>query len=183
MIVAVVLAAGASHRFGSDKLVTPLASGERLIERALRAAASYTPCVVVSPRLKPYVDGGAATVVTNAHPEFGMAYSLQLADEIIEADASVLVLPADLALVEPDNVATIAAASDGYDITYPRNAKSIPGHPVVFSTRARAFIAKLASGEPISAVRDRPDLTRRILPIDDRWPYRDVDRESDLASL
>lgn len=183
VVVAVVLAAGASKRFRSDKLLAVLPSGERLIERALRAVADYATCVVVSPRLLEHVDTRAAAVVVNERPEFGMAHSLQLANERIDRDAALLVLPADLALIESRHVATVANVSEGHDVTYPQNATGVPGHPVIFSARARTFIAKLARGEPISRVRDRPDLARNILPIDEPWPYRDVDRESDIASL
>ena len=182
-VVAVVLAAGSSTRFGGEKLLAVLPDGERLIERALRAAAAYRPCAVVSERVLPYVRDRAATIVLNEWPELGMAHSLRLANERIDAAASLLAMPADLALIEPEHVAIVAAYCGQYDVVYPRDARGVPGHPVAFSPRARAAIAALAPGEPIRTVRDREGLSRRVLAIDAPWPYRDVDRPGDLEGL
>lgn len=179
-LTAVVLAAGESRRFGGEKLTAALSGGERLIDRALNAVSSYRCCIVVSPALLQQLDPGAAEIVVNDRPDLGMAHSLALADARIAREDALLVLPADLALIEPHHVALVAEAASGFDVTYPRNSNDVPGHPVVFSVRARAHIAALAPNERISAIRDRPELTRRILRIDDPWPYRDVDTLSDL---
>jgi CTP:molybdopterin cytidylyltransferase MocA len=178
-----VLAAGAGVRFGGEKLTAVLPGGERLIDRALRAVAAYRHYLVTSTALLRHIDAGTADIVVNDRPDLGMVHSIAIVEARIPPSHAIVVLPADLALIEPQHVALVVEASSGYDVTYPRNPKDVPGHPVIFSGRARAHIAQLGPGERISAVRDRADLTRRILSIDDAWPYTDVDRISDLASL
>lgn len=61
-IPGVLLAAGSSERFGSEKLLTQLPSGERLLERALRVhlLSSISPLIlVVSPSLGRLIGEGA----------------------------------------------------------------------------------------------------------------------------
>ena len=181
-VCCVVLAAGTSVRFGGEKLTAVLPDGDRLIDRALRAVASYRHYVVASQRLLTHFDAGTAEVIVNDRPDLGMAHSLALAEARVPLGDALLVLPADLELIEPEHIALVAEASQGYDVTYPRSSNDVPGHPVVFADRARGYVAELAPNERISTVRDRADLTRRILRIDDPWPYRDVDRPTDVTS-
>lgn len=178
----VVLAAGRSRRFPGNKLLYEMPGGT-LIARAVRACSGFPLLVVASPEVAPYVPANMSEVVVNADAHRGMVYSLRLADERIDRSHAIAVLPADLAMIEPENIAQVIAATNGYDVTYPRRSDGTPGHPVVFSPRARAGIAFLPDGTPLRTLRDRPEFTRLILPIDEAWPYRDIDRESDLAGL
>jgi molybdenum cofactor cytidylyltransferase len=61
-IAGILLAAGGSERFGSEKLLTQLPSGERLLERALKVhlLSSISPLIlVVSPSLGSLIEEGA----------------------------------------------------------------------------------------------------------------------------
>ena len=180
MLTVVVLAAGESKRFGSQKLLHPLPDGDTLLARAVRARGAYDALVVTSSALRGRAQTLGARVVINDEPERGMAHSLRLADAAIEAEAPILVLPADLLLIEPEHVARIAAAALGNDVTYPGRRDATPGHPVIFSPRARTYIEELRDNEPIARIRDRTDLTRCVVPVEEAWPYRDVDRPSDM---
>lgn len=181
MLTVVVLAAGESKRFGSQKLLHPLPDGDTLLARAVRARGAYDALVVTSSALRGRAQTLGARVVINDEPERGMAHSLRLADAAIEAEAPILVLPADLLLIEPEHVARIAAAAHGNDIVHPLRADGTPGHPVYFSARARRLVGRLGDNEPIARVRDDPALARGTLSIEDAWPYQDVDRPEDLA--
>ena len=112
-----------------------------------------------------------------------MSHSLQLADTRIDPGDAIAVLPADLGLIEPQHVAAVIAAASGFDVTYPRREDGTPGHPVMLSARAREGISSLEPGDTIKRLRDRPGLTRRILAIEQVWPYLDVDRASDLERI
>jgi molybdenum cofactor cytidylyltransferase len=180
-VTCVVLAAGESRRFGRNKLVDD-AGGETLLRRAVRCAGAFALVVVASPENARYLTGSTAHVVLNDRPDLGMAYSLQLADAAIDADRAIAVVPADLALIEPEHVAAAIAAADA-DVTYPQRSDGTPGHPVVFSPRARSGIAGLPAGDTIKRLRDRPDLTRRILAIEEPWPYLDVDEPLDQERI
>ncbi len=154
-----------------------------LLERAVAACAQYERIVVCSPAAIATSALRGSITILNEYPERGMSYSLQLANSIADVTHRIAVLPADLALIEPQHVRSIVEASGSADVTFPLRTDGTPGHPVIFSTRARAGIAALGYGSAISALRDRADLTRSPVPIDQAWPYRDVDYESDLRNL
>jgi molybdenum cofactor cytidylyltransferase len=176
----VVLAAGASRRFGSEKLLHAI-GGQMLLERALRACAAFPTIAVCSSTVALYAIAEHVTIVVNDSPDLGMSYSLQLANALIDPNDTIAVLPADLAHIEPPHVAAIVAASDGFDVAYPARTDRTPGHPVVFSPRARSYIAELEPGDTIRELRDRDGLTRRIVLVDDAWPYEDIDVPADLS--
>jgi molybdenum cofactor cytidylyltransferase len=179
-VTVVILAAGEARRFGSQKLLHPLPDGDTLLARAVRAAGDFDVVAVCGETLEPNARALGARTVRNDEPDRGMAHSLRLANAIVDADAAIAVLPADLLLIEADGVARAIAASEGYDVTYPRRADGTPGHPVVFSPFARALIIGLRDKEPIARVRDAELLSRTTLAVDEDWPYRDVDTPSDL---
>jgi molybdenum cofactor cytidylyltransferase len=181
VLTVVVLAAGESKRFGSQKLLHRLEANDTLFERAMRASGTFDTVVVCSQATLPLAQKLHAHAILNGAPERGMAHSLRLANAELDAERPILVLPADLLLVEPHHIADIAAlASDGVDIMYPVRSDGTPGHPVYFSARARALIADLPDNEPIARLRDHPELTRQTVAIDEPWPYQDVDDPSDL---
>jgi molybdenum cofactor cytidylyltransferase len=180
VLTVVVLAAGESKRFGSQKLLHGLEANDTLFERALRASGMFDTVVVCSAATLALAEALHARAILNAEPERGMAHSLRLANAEIDAERPILVLPADLLLVEPHHIADIAAAVDDADVVHPVRSDGTPGHPVYFSARARALIENLGDNEPISQVRDNPALTRRTLAIEEAWPYQDVDEPSDL---
>lgn len=178
----VVLAAGRSSRFGSNKLLCET-GGETLLERALHACGSYPAIVVVSAELADRVRTAGKPLVVNDAPERGMAHSLRLANALVDAASSIAVLPADLLYVTAGDVASIVQCSHDADVTIPMRADGTPGHPVVFSAAARRYIDGLPDGDTIRGLRDRPELTRRIVSVDADWPYKDVDTPSDLPAI
>jgi len=180
LLTVVVLAAGQSTRFGSQKLLHRLEESDTLLERAIRAAGAFDTVVVCSQATLPLAQALRARAILNREPERGMAHSLRLANSAIDAERPILVLPADLLLIEPHHVADVASLAHGVDVVYPVRPDGTPGHPVYFSPRARALIAQLEDNEPIAKLRDHPELTRRVVALEADWPYRDVDEQSDL---
>lgn len=180
MLTVVVLAAGQSTRFGSQKLLHRLDQDDTLLARAVRAAGGFDTVVVCSDETLPVAQALGARGILNREPERGMAHSLRLANAAIAPDHAIVVLPADLRLIEPEHVVAVAAQADGVDVAFPQRRDATPGHPVYFSARARAHIEELRDNEPIAHVRDRAGLAQRVLTIDAAWPYRDVDRPGDL---
>ena len=179
-VTVVILAAGEARRFGTQKLLHPLAEGDTLLERAVRAAGGFDTVVVCGAEVEPHAQRLGARTIRNDEPERGMAHSLRLANAAVDADAAIAVLPADLLLPERAGLAHVIAQAGECDITYPQRSDGTPGHPVVFSPFARALIVALPDNEPIARVRDAELLTRRRVPIEDAWPYRDVDVPGDL---
>jgi molybdenum cofactor cytidylyltransferase len=181
-LTCVILAAGTSSRFGDDKLFHRI-DGEALLARAIRACGAFATVVVAGTQTIAKLDPSRVELVPNERPELGMAYSLQRANERIEASHAIAVLPADLALIEPEHVAWVVAASHDADVTHPLRKDGTPGHPVVFSARARTRIAALPPGDTIKQLRNRAGLTRLVLAVNDAWPYLDIDQPGDLERV
>ena len=179
---AVILAAGESRRMGGQKLLMNF-RGRPMIEYALEAARARHPLVVAASEVAGYLSGRAGIdVIVNDAPQRGMAHSLALADAAIPPDRSIVVLLGDKPLASERLVEAVCAQGAQADVVFPRDPHSgEPGHPVLFSARARAKIAELPDGDSLRSIRDDPALVRVELSIADRGAYLDVDTAGELA--
>jgi molybdenum cofactor cytidylyltransferase len=178
---AVVLAAGESKRMGAQKLLMRY-RGRPLIEHAIRAARRWNPIVVAGTQVAEHLRGSGASLVLNTDPERGMAHSLALADKNVPAGAALIVLLGDKPLVSAALIGRVCEELGDADVAYPVHPQtSQPGHPVVFSARARHKIAKLADGDTLHDLRDDAEFASVRVPIDDRGAFFDVDTLDALA--
>ena len=173
--VCVILAAGRSERMGFDKLARPLANGGTLLENTVQACEAYSSVVVTSRELSTQPALHGKTVIVNESPERGMTYSLKLADAQIDAQAFIAIVPADLALVDAALLETVFRQAGDADVAYPARADGTPGHPVVFSPKARRLLADLPDGDTLRRVRESEGLKKATIAIEDERPYRDID--------
>lgn len=177
---AVVLAAGESKRMGAQKLLMPY-RGRPLIDYAVQASARWKPLVVAGTEVAAYLQRSDAGTLLNGEPQRGMAHSLALANQAIPSGAALIVLLADKPLVTPQLIARLCEAADDADIVFPRNPKTHePGHPVIFSPRARARIPLLPDGDTLRTLRDDPELARRAVTLEDRGAYFDIDTAAEF---
>lgn len=182
-VTCVILAAGLSRRYGANKLLQPDAAGQTLLERAVRACSAYPTFVVALRETAVALIGSPVQIVFNDHLDLGMSHSLRLANQIIDPAHAIAVLPADLGYIRPDDVEAIAARAGEADAIYPVHPSGQPGHPVLFSPRARAGIASLHDGDTISELRDRNDLTPLRIECESRGSFADVDTPAQFAAL
>jgi molybdenum cofactor cytidylyltransferase len=178
----VVLAAGTSSRFGSNKLLHHIDSHETLFDRAIAACGSYPTLVVASSNVASIAESRGLSYIINEEPDRGMSYSLRLANAEIPPDRAIAILPADLLEATAARVASVIDRAGQADVTFPARTDGTPGHPVIFSPRARTSIGELPDGDTIRLLRDRAGLTRATIPIEEPWPYRDVDVAADLPA-
>ncbi len=175
-IYAVILAAGASRRAGTQKLLAGF-RGRRMIDYAIEAAAEWHPLVVAGPSVAEALgEKKGVTVLRNAQPERGMSYSLKLADAQLPKDAWLMLLLGDKPLVTAPMIRTLCGSLAGADVIYPVHPQTgVSGHPVFFSPAARAKIAALDDGDTIQRIRDDGDLRRRAVATMEEGAFFDVD--------
>ena len=193
-VMALVLAAGASSRFGSNKLLAPL-EGRPLLQHALDAvaAAGLADVVVVLGDEAPAVEAAIAwrgeRRVVNERPGDGLSSSLRVgldaAVEVAGADAVLVVLgdqPRLRAGVVRAVLAVAASPGTGHALfVRPRYADDSAPNPVLLRRAAWALAAGL-DGDwglgPLMA--NRPEQVVEV-PVAGANP--DVDTPADLAAV
>lgn len=181
--VAIVLAAGSSRRFGSDKLST-LFRGEPLVFHAIRAAraAPVERIVVVAHEALHIGDWpGQPPVEACRVSSHALSASLKAGFAMEEAADGIFVFLGDMPLV-PDGVAAQLANRMGSGFAaMPRHAGR-PGHPVLLSRRAFPYIAELEGDSGAgSLLRSRDDVV--FVESQDPGVVFDVDQPEDMARL
>ena len=170
----VVLAGGRSQRMGFDKL-TALFDGEPLARRVARALGELEPLFVATPSVAGVVSDQRGVQVVVTEPTAGPSVTLALAHAAIPPAAYLAVLPCDLPFLDARLVrAFVARVPDDADLAWPV-VNDTPGHPVIWSPKARALIASLRAGEPPLRVRRDPALRTVALDADDGAYVSDVD--------
>ncbi|HYO44021.1 MAG TPA: nucleotidyltransferase family protein [Candidatus Limnocylindrales bacterium] len=190
-VVAVVLAAGASLRFGSQKLLAPLA-GKPVLQHTLDAvaAAGLRDVVVVLGDGRAEVEAAIAwrseRRVTNARPGDGLSSSLRMGlDAAAEDDevAAVLVVLGDQPAIRPEVIRAVVEAADGSATPFvcARYAADGAPNPVLVRRVAWAMAAGIAGDRGLGPLlATRPDLVLAV-PVAGTNP--DVDTPADLAAL
>ena len=186
----ILLAAGYSKRFGSNKLLQPLPAGSPHagVPIAVAAARNLVEALpesiaVLRPRAQKLGqmlrDAGCNTVVCKNAAE-GMGTSLAAGVRAsAEADGWVLAL-ADMPFLRPETIRVIAKAiSDGAAIAAPAY-RGERGHPVGF---ARRFLDELSALHGDQGAREllaqHRDLIK-LYEVEDAGVLRDIDKPSDL---
>ncbi len=194
-IPGIILAAGASHRFGQNKLLISL-SGHAVLYHALQAAiaAPLDPVILVlgyecekalqaleelrsSPKLR---------VLTNPHWERGRAESLKLGLAAVPSHApGTVVLLGDMPLVTPELIARVVEAFlHTQKLCFPIYQGS-PGRPVAIPRELFGEFEQLsgnASGLPILQKYWEQALKLELAPHEEPTQW-DIDTPEDLRRV
>ena len=190
-IVGILLAAGFSTRFGTNKLLAPLPAGVPEAGTAVAVAAARRlaqalpePLAVVRPRAQKVSrllrEAGCRTLVCKSAAE-GMGTSLAAGVRATrDADAWVIAL-ADMPYVQTETIRRIALAlEEGAAIAAPSCAGE-RGHPVGFARRFRDELLGLSGDEGARAIlKAHPDWIT-LYVTEDRGVLRDIDVPGDLG--
>ena len=108
-----VMAAGNASRFGANKLAAEL-DGRTLIERALDAVPKgmFAAVCVASQYegIEELAGKYGFAAIHNAHPDWGLSYTIRLGTQAMRACDGILYLVADQPLLRRDSVQRIAEA-------------------------------------------------------------------------
>lgn len=190
-VAAVLLAAGASTRFGSPKMLAAV-GGEPLLRRVARAfvEAGFSEVAVV---LAPGAAVVAATLeglevlpVTNPRPEEGMLSSVRAGLGALRGfSGRVAVTPADLPGLTAPVLRRLLAALE----SAPADAVVVPragdrrGHPIVLPARLVARAAAWGPDRRLSDLLREPGVDVCEVPGFGPEVFRDIDVPSDLSGL
>jgi molybdenum cofactor cytidylyltransferase len=190
-VVAVVLAAGESRRFGSPKLLAPL-DGRPVLQHTLDAiaAAGLTDVVVVvgeqAAAIEAAVSWRGERRVVNPRPQDGLASSLRLGLDAAADDPAVdavLVALGDQPSLRPAVVGAVIARGVAVQepIVRVRYADDGAPNPVLIRRAAWPLAAGMSGDRGLGALLDlRPELVAEVA-VDGTNP--DVDTPSDLATI
>ncbi len=190
-IVGLLLAAGRGTRFGGEKLLARLGSGDLAGEPvgvvALRHLRLAVPEVVAVVRdddraLAAELGANGARIVRCANADQGMGASLAFGVQATAQAKGWLVALADMPWILPATIARVAAAvADGAVVAAPFFGGE-RGHPVGFGAACSEELAALTGddGAKSVVVAQRDRLVR--IDVDDAGILRDIDRPADLAS-
>lgn len=181
---AVILAAGASRRFGSPKQLA-VVDGRTLLEHAIDAAgaANLAPVAVVVPvwlsRPARYAHERLRWL-RNPYPERGLSSSLQLGLDAIRDEVGAAVILLGDQLVDPALVAEIIAAR-GLRPLVATAAGGVLAPPLLIERSHFGLVDGLSGDTGLREIlRDNPALVHLVNV--DAHPF-DVDTPSDLAHL
>lgn len=182
--VAVLPAAGASSRFGSDKRVA-LIDGVPMLERVVRQMeqAGASVVVVVGSGAGLGEQAGVREVV-NPEPQRGMFSSIQIgmADALQSGAQIVLVHPADMPFVSTDTIRQVIdeCARTGRAVC-PRHGEK-RGHPLAFPAAIARQLLAVDPSTPLNEAFTAIGLVRHELEVDDVGVLRDVDTITDILT-
>ncbi len=190
-VVALIMAAGRARRFGSDKRLARLSSGETLLAATLAGTryAFTARFLVIGRHDEPGRRLAAAAGVDSlVAPHAGRGLGFSIADGVAEllrrdldAEALAVVL-GDMPRVAAATYADLVDAAHPERIVRPGYRRQ-PGHPVLFGRDFWPALSRLAhpAGARELIVANRQAL--HPLELDDPGILLDVDRPGDLARL
>ena len=187
-IVGILLAAGASQRFGADKLTHILPDGDLVAVRACRNLLAGTDKVVVVLRpggevlaIQLQAEGAEVRICTNA--EQGMSASLVFGIQTCPEAAGWLIALADMPWIMPMTIRKVADALRlGARIALPC-WQGRRGHPVGFSHALGPELFALSGDVGAKAVIQSNIELIHIIDCDDPGVLQDIDRPEDLKPL
>lgn len=178
-----VLAAGASRRFGSDKRQALLPTGRTLLEQSLHivAATGLRFSVVSQP------GDELSALFPNVMPvddaADGMGSSIAGAVAKLEPDTrAVLILPVDLPLLCGATILCVASRLERSAIVRPRHAERF-GHPVGFGADFFPALRELSGEQGAQPVIHRYADSVQVIAVDDPGIYCDIDIPEALSAL
>lgn len=184
--VGILLAAGRSRRFGSDKLLHPLPDGTpiALASAQMLHAALHRMVAVVRPDNKAlitlFLEHGIEVVFAN-HADSGMGASLAAGVAATAKASGWLVALADMPFIRPQTIRLVSNALErGAGLAAP-NYQGRRGHPVGFSELYRESLLNLNGQEAARSLLQQYANELTLIECNDPGVLTDIDSQEDLS--
>jgi molybdenum cofactor cytidylyltransferase len=184
----ILLAAGRSTRFGSDKLMHPLPDGTALALASGKAMMAAMPRVVAvvsgeNPVLTDLFEREGLGIVIARQSDEGMGRSLAAGIAATAESAGWIVGLADMPFIRPETISLVLAAlKKGAPLVAPV-FQGKRGHPVGFDCRFRQALLALRGDEGARQLLQDHREKLTLLECTDTGVVRDIDRTSDLFEV
>ena len=183
-IVGILLAAGNSHRFGSNKLLHKL-NGQTMLSITAKNLKSSLPdsIAILRPgdqQLKKILTNEGLTVIECEHANNGMGASLACGIKATMDAGAWLIVLADMPFIQPATINKVVnAMKTGASIATPEYAGR-RGHTVGFSQKYKHLLAALDSDQGARDI--LVDNQKQITPVfvDDPGIQADIDTPEDI---
>ena len=185
-VLGILLAAGASTRFGSDKLQQTLPHGVSVAVQAARHLRAILPRVVAVVRPGENTAAGAlrdegCEIVVCARAVDGMGASLACAVRAAGAVDGYVIGLADMPFVRPSTIAAVRdALLAGAVLTAPY-FRTHRGHPVGIASSFRSELEALTGDDGAKHLLAAHKDSLVKIPVGDPGVIRDIDKPEDLA--
>ncbi|MBT2772584.1 nucleotidyltransferase family protein [Halomonas sp. ISL-60] len=193
-IIVIVMAAGQSSRFGSDKRAAKLSSGETLLDATLLSIQKHFSniCVVIKPEdnIESFGLSIQPSTIISPRSHLGLGYSISDAflqlmqdkrthDENIQHYRAAAIWLADLPWVSQNTCEVVTNITTAENIVQPLHFKK-PGHPVVFGNKFWHELAHLENAKGASTLVKKHSSHVINVSLNDPGVCADVDYPDDL---
>lgn len=185
-VIALVLAAGRSRRFGSDKRAARLPDGLPLLAATLALAQRNFPEVAVVLRSDDEAEAlgvpSGVRVIRCADADLGMGHSLAagVAALVEERFRAIAVMLGDMPWIADASLRHLAESADVDRIVFPLHDGQ-RGHPVLFGRRYWQEMMTLTGDQGARRVLEDHEEAWLGLEVDDPGVLRDADTPAALA--
>lgn len=186
-VTALVLAAGHSRRFGSDKRQHLLSSGQTLLQASLQLPCAQLGEVWLALRDDDPAPVGLADnvrILQSSSSRLGLGHSIATSVAQISTASNaqgLLVMLGDMPFIQPATLAALLARADSRLIIRPTH-QGKPGHPVLFGRAWWPQLCTLTGDEGArSVLLGNPQAVRNI-ELGDPGVLLDIDRPGDVPS-
>lgn len=184
-VVGILLAAGTGRRFGSHKLLAPLADGTPLAIAAARRLIAVLPesLAVVRPgdaKLTALLKGQGLGIVECLQADQGMGHSLAAGIAATRDADAWLIMLADMPYIQDTTIRRLVVLLDsGVELIAPFY-KGQRGHPVGFAAMFGSELLALHGDAGAREILSRHAASLKSLEVDDAGILADVDTPADV---
>jgi len=186
--VGILLAAGQSHRFGSNKLIHPVIGDAPMFMVSAQKLASVLPdsIIVINQTLMSYttqLEKLGIRVVINEQAKQGIGTSIACGIRASQDASGWLITLTDMPYIKTETITLLARQlNNGAEIVAPVFEQQ-RGHPVGFNQRYKDELLALNDDIGARQIIANHQHQLKLVPTDDNGVITDIDQTSDINAL